>query len=525
MTAEQKGRILYNFLDEALLGIEDAKGLRSRITLPGLLARLSCGESTSLTALQAHQQHPMHAFLVQLAAISLERSGESEIAHDEGAWRELLLVAAARDGGGPEAFALVVEDLSKPAFMQPPVPEGTLAGFKSEPGETLNLIDTLSTSKNHDVKARRVVAAQPEHWMYSLISLQTSQGVYGGGNYGIARMNSGFGNRPCVALSEDMSLTSRFAVEVAIALQVRSAISCRGFAATRSIGFLWCEPWDGTASLSFEKLDPYFIEICRRIRLGSSSDHTTLSVFRTGSDVPRVVGTSRGNTGDLWTPVSASEGTALSLSGSGFTYARVRDLLFSDGDWSPGAVGDPRYHPAAKYWLGQALVRGKGGTEGYHERWVPIPPKARSFFAKPESRQAAGKMAQSWVDAAANVRLKVLKPALLTLIQAAPAKLKFDDDRADAFLRRFEFAVDQIFFPRLFGTLELPPDESLAGFQRELFAIAKRELQTACGSVPLSAIRKHRSIAVAERVLDGAARKHLALAFPRREEEHQGVAS
>jgi hypothetical protein len=33
------------------------------------------------------------------------------------------------------------------------------------------------------------------------------------------------------------------------------------------VALVWTEPWDGTAALSTDDLAPYFIEICRRIRL------------------------------------------------------------------------------------------------------------------------------------------------------------------------------------------------------------------------------------------------------------------
>jgi CRISPR system Cascade subunit CasA len=98
--------LLHNLLDEPLLGVEDDQGRRKKLTLPGLLARLSHGRPTALTAVQAHQQHPVHAFLVQLAAIALARAGTSELAHDEAAWRALLLGAAGEDGAGVEAFTL-----------------------------------------------------------------------------------------------------------------------------------------------------------------------------------------------------------------------------------------------------------------------------------------------------------------------------------------------------------------------------------------------------------------------------------
>lgn len=71
-------RIRYNLLDEPLLGVEDATGRQKKVTLPGLLTRLSAGGAVALTAVQAHQQHPVHAFLVQLGAIAMNRGRLAE---------------------------------------------------------------------------------------------------------------------------------------------------------------------------------------------------------------------------------------------------------------------------------------------------------------------------------------------------------------------------------------------------------------------------------------------------------------
>ena len=111
----------------------------------------------------------MHAFLVQLAAIALARAGTTEIAHDEAAWRALLLSAAGEDGAGVEAFTLVVSNLARPAFLQPPVPEGTLDGLKNEHTRPNSELDVLITSKNHDLKIDRVDRPGVEHWIFSLL--------------------------------------------------------------------------------------------------------------------------------------------------------------------------------------------------------------------------------------------------------------------------------------------------------------------------------------------------------------------
>ena len=125
--------LLHSLLDEPILGIEDDGGHRAKTTLPGLLARLPQGTPTTLTADRRTSSTPVHAFLVQLAAIALTRGGLSDIAHDEGTWRELLLGAANHDGSGAEAFfSRLSANLRKPVFLQPPIQEGNLEALKNE---------------------------------------------------------------------------------------------------------------------------------------------------------------------------------------------------------------------------------------------------------------------------------------------------------------------------------------------------------------------------------------------------------
>jgi CRISPR system Cascade subunit CasA len=160
----------WNLLDEPLIGVETSDGARRGASLPEVLALLGRDEVRAFTAMQAHQQHGWHAFVVQLACIALHHGGESEPRQGAQRWRELLLALTRRS----EPWCLVVEDLSQAAFMQPPVPEGTLEGFKDAhryPDE----IDVLVTSKNHDVKATRIAVPRPEHWIYALATLQTME--------------------------------------------------------------------------------------------------------------------------------------------------------------------------------------------------------------------------------------------------------------------------------------------------------------------------------------------------------------
>lgn len=503
--------LLHNLLDEPLLGIEDADGRREKVTLPGLLARLSHGTSTALTAVQAHQQHPVHAFLAQLAALALARADETQIAHGEAAWRALLLKAARADGAGAEAFALVVGDLSKPAFLQPPVPEGTLKGLKNEHGRPSSELDVLITSKNHDVKMDRMEHPSVEHWIFSLLTLQTTQGFLGAGNYGIARMNGGFASRPCVAFAPAEGAAPRFLHDVRALLDARQKLA-ETFGGKAQLGLVWCAPWSGATSLGFNQIDPFFIEICRRVRLSIAADGSIVA-YRGSSKVARIdAKESSGNTGDAWTPVARKDGKALTMPEAGFTYDRVQDLLF--GEWEHGAAGKPDAKGGDRLWVGQVLVRGQGKTGGYHERWVPVPGKVRLSFAQPKVRQRLGERAKAWVQLAADMRLKILKPALLTLLQGAPEKLKFDDDRANSYLRRLDAAIDEEFFSLLFEHAEDEPQEADTVFQKKLVQLAEAELRRAMESLPVPSARRWRAEAKAERVFHGAARNHFKLAFP-----------
>ncbi len=502
----------YGLLDEPLLGAEDDAGVRVTVTLPGLLARLSQGVPTSLTAVQAHQQHAVHAFLVQLAALALVRAGETESAHDETRWRELLVAGAKEDGAGPEAFALVVEDLAKPAFLQPPVPEGTLDVLQNEHTRPSAELDVLVTAKNHDVKIDRIDRPTPEHWALGLISLQTMQGYLGAGNFGIARMNSGYGSRPCAAFAPGMGSTARFRRDVHALLRDRSALEARfDFGSRGHLGLVWCAPWDGTTSLSAPYLDPFFIEICRRVRLASTPLQAIVA-YRGTSESPRIdAKEAKGNLGDAWTPVKRKDGRALSVSATGFTYELVQGLLFSE-EWEQGAAGQGE--GADRLWLGQVLARGQK-TGGYHERWVSVPERARSFLSRPERRSVLAARAQGWVARAETVRLKILRPALLILMQGGPeANLKFDDKRADGYLRTLDLAIDAEFFPLLFEHVEDSPEAADATFERRLFELASAQLDAAIRSLPVPSARKWRAEARALRAFHLAARKHFKLAFP-----------
>ncbi len=264
----------YCLLTEPLLPAAGTDGVVFH-TLPGLLAELCADRVEDIADLAAHQQQYVYQFLVQLAALALVRADpdpdpDTEPPNDAETWRTLLLGLAPAD-----AWSLIVADVGSPAFLQPPVPEGSLDRFGLL-SDAADGIDTLVTGRAVDLKPARAVLARPHHWVYALISLQTGMGFLGRGNYGIARMNGGFSSRPMMELAP---LSMRWGARLRRSLRVLLTDRARLFDGgdfeelytPGGVSLLWLEPWDGTVSRPLRGLEPHFIEVCRRVRLAASS--------------------------------------------------------------------------------------------------------------------------------------------------------------------------------------------------------------------------------------------------------------
>lgn len=507
----------FDLLRDQLFRLHSADGEEHHATLPAVLARLGGGgDVASFSALQAHQVHAWHAFLVQLAALALHRGGETDPGHDEAAWLERLLLLT---DGASEPWTLVVPDLDRPAFLQPPVPEGTLDRFKGQVLEP-DALDILVTTKNHDVKAARIASPSPEHWVYALVSLQTTQG-YSGRHppdacyYGIIRMNGGFGNRPCFGLSPSLDSASRFRRDLQVLLGecTMSLAGAYGYPAEGGAALLWLEPWNGADTIPLQQCDPFFIEVCRRVRLVQERGRV---VARTAPSKAKRIAASvdTGDTGDPWTPVRIEDGAALTLDGSGFTYRRVQQLLF-DGDYRLGPAAVVQPNDRGDMWLvAQALVRGDGRTDGLHTRTIPVPSRIRHRLGHPEQRKSLAELAQRQVEQAALVDRKILNPALCTLLQGAPEKIDLKDRRARRWRDRFDAEVDRAFFPRLWENADLDPLEAEHRWTGLLRDLALAQFEDAIRSARVSDARRYRAVAVAERVLRGALRNNFPSLFP-----------
>jgi CRISPR system Cascade subunit CasA len=512
----QEKMLNLSLISEPLISARNGAGQRRAVTLPDLLAHLGRGAELEPLALRPHQHHAFHAFLVQLGALVAHRTGNRSLDRPPEAWRQALLDLAG--DAGEAAWSLVVSDLALPAFLQPPVPEGSLAGFRNEVTEPDGL-DVVITAKNHDVKAGRMTAPGPEHWLYALLTLQTMEGFLGRGNYGIARMNGGFASRPAVATAPGQRWAERFRRDVGVWLDARQElINGYGYLPVGGHALLWLLPWDGTTSRSLQECDPFFLEVCRRVRLIERSGRT-VAVTRPTERALLDAKELRGDTGDVWTPVKASaQGpTALTVGHDGFSYRLMSQLLFPDQFPRRPALVIRDEDGKQPVVVAQVLVRGKGKTDGYHQRMIPVPEKVRRRLLSMAGIDELRGIARERIDKVATAQRSVLQPALCALLQGGPESLDFTDARARPWLDRFDAEIDQVFFADLWDTVDAPREEHESAWNRRLFTLAWKQLEHAIASAPVPLAQRPRAVARAELLFRGTARKHLPTLDPSKE--------
>lgn len=497
-----------NLLDEPLIGWRCVmRGDSHCSSLPELLAAMVADSVRDFPALRPHQRHPWYAFLTQLAAIALHRAGQGEPWIDAADWRAALLALTPHDPDGA-AWCLVAPP-ERPALLQPPVPGERVEDWKNVL-RAADQLDMLVTSRNHDLKAARALRANPDDWLFALVSLQTQEGFLGAGNYGVSRMNGGFASRPGVGVTPVGAWGARWLADVQTLLAQREAIAVRqGYASHNGHALLWLLPWAGTESLDMGTLDPLYIEICRRVRLAASNDRLIARV--TGSKAARIVAKDRnGITGDPWTPVDAAEGKALTVSGAGFEYKLMAELL-TGGRFTHGVAWRLDGWPggASLQLVAQATARGQGKTEGYHERRVPVSPRLRGLLSGSQ-RVIVAEMAKQRIASIAALR-KLLWSAMVILFANGDRDDRTDtiSNKAGRFARPFEQGEDTRFFDDLSLEVEAEDAERHEVRMRWLVGLvgrAEQVLEQAFEAGPRSAMQRYKARAAALSRFHGALR-------------------
>lgn len=514
-----------NLLTEAILPILGRDGRERLTTLPGLFQALERNEVLSFPGLRAHQAHPWHAFLCQLTALALEgeelppppKPPDASFLglRDENEWRERLR-ALTPDFPDDEPWTLTAPDLSKPGFLQPPVPEGAWSALNLK-AESPDDLDVLITSKNFGVKCGKLLEATAAHWVYALVSVQT-HGNYSKGNFSIARQNGSYGTRPGVSCVTDPFPGGQWARDTRVILDLlaEGEPSGPGFD-PNGLGLLWLEPWDGARQLSIETLHPLFIEICRRIRL-RVDERGLFTACRASTKGPRLAAKDiKGNLGDPWIPINRSTGAAFNAKPG---YKNAVSILFDSEAFQPAPLQLPRPldrdRPIAVRF--RVLSRGQGTSEGFHERLVSVPRKHIPLLG--ESPKDAADLSKRMISLAGDAGFKVLRASLTLLLQAEKSFPDFKDKDATSYAstaqERFEREIDDRFFPCFWECLDLlaesqSMEEALQPWLRLLRGMIRRHFERALHALPVSTSQRFKAVAKAERYLLRMMREHLPL--------------
>ena len=483
-----------NLLHETLLTVSGV----GKTTLPGLFAALAQGRVSGFPSLRPHQRPAWHMFLVQLGALAVFRGGQAEVPTDSALWASLLR-RLTPEHGDDAPWRIEVYDWRKPAFLQPPVP----GKLKWSEVETADGLDLLITSRNHDLKSAVSRNAAAEDWLYALVSLQTCEGYGGAGNYGIARMNGGSSSRPLLGLAP-VRRGELFPDPSAWWLRdVRRLLDARraeGRQEELKPALLWCLDWPEGELLRLEDLDPWFIEVCRRIRLSVSQGR--LTGLRAASRKSRIAAVRlQGNTGDPWAPVHGTDGRSLTIGTGEFDHGRLCALLFS-GEWErpllcrsgAGETGD-------RILVAEAISRGNIKTQGFQSRLLPIPEDMLPQIG-PKTRAAS--LAEVQLGEVRSVD-RALRYALAVMAAGGSMAEKRHFRQSLPARMRFARGVEPLFFESLWRRVRAEEEGSDAGvaaqfpFLDDLLRIAGLELEAAFQGIPCPAVLRSRAEARARR--------------------------
>lgn len=509
-------------------------GDRTSVSLPGLYAALAGDAVDSFPGLAAHQAQAWYQFLAQLGAIALHEGGREALPAEADGWR--ALIAALSPGCADTAWSLAVSDPTAPAFLQPPTTR--IASFK-ECARTPDRLDVPVTAKNHDRKQAQAVGGAPHHWLYALLTLQTAQGFSGATKYGIARMNRAYSSRVMVDRRPGPRWGPRVRRAICMLLARREEVLRRAgdnlFRRRGGLALMWLRPWDEDTGIGVGELDPYFIEICRRIRLDQGRDGRLRAVGM-GSESTRVDAKAlKGNLADPWVPVDLDPkkgAPALTVGPGGFDYRLAQRILLQGREFrSPlsmkelcGERGeDSEIHMVV-------LVRGQGRTEGLHERTIPLPHSIAELLAvepDPDDDDDPVPLAElsEYMVARAGDARTALRRAVLVYLQG-PENPDFQHKDADPVTARYDRAVDERFFESLFDPqwTERGFDAAREAWQKNLRKQAERLAREVWASAAAPGARREKARAASEAVFYGDLRKGLPDAFADGHDSQEDIA-
>ena len=466
---------MHNLLTDPIIRLKNRDLVDLRCPLPEVYGLLMNDEVESFTALRHYQVHSWHAFLCQLGRMALDRAGLELPPRDPSVWGQVLANMTPKFPRH-EPWQLMVQDITTPAFMQPPAADEETRSEYKKVIPTPDKMDLLVTSKNHVIKSTVATQANPDDWMFALISEQTMDGVIGLHLRAISRMNGGRSNRPAFSLAP---LTGGPGARVRRDIEaLREAVpnirrEHPEYPERDGLGLLWTEPWHGAEdeTLTKEHLDPLYIEVCRRIRLIRRPDGN-MTALRATTKHQRVM-FMKGLTGDPWTPVDRrkNEVRSITMTETPMALDNTVNLLVHEEIDHPHLLTPTQSEVDAgkpMQIIGRIFCRGQGKTFGYHERSITAGPTLLRALRDRDSAEhtTLKDMTNARKDIAGAVR-STLQNAAQTFMSGKSERSTNPEHKAISYKigDRLRAEIHDSFFTDLQQELEAP-DESQRGHER-----------------------------------------------------------
>ena len=499
---------MLNLLTTQLLRAQTIDDEIKEVTLPEALHMLWSGQIDHFPAVRTHQQHAWHSFLVQLAFLATKDGRKSPMPASPQHWMNLLRELTPeypRD----EPWHLLIQDITVPAFMQPPSTTVDLLPKFDDTIPTPDSFDILIKANVHDLKPQKAKNPRTDSWITSLVALQTMQGVTGSSSYGISRMNKGMGSRPLLALAPKYATSSQYFQRDLKALTEHypKLVAEHPEYDLQGTSLLWTLPWDGEAveMLDPSTLHPIYIEVCRRVRFITGKDGK-LAVIRATSRKPRTNPLERmGNTGDPWAPVDCKKPEStkvLTLPEYGFTYRRFAAYVASP-QWKLPLMLIPTREELDNNQemqiVAAGMVRGQGRTDGLFTKTEAAPPALLRALANPEDLMELNDIMESRLKDLAKVKSAVQKAICVYLDHGKTVRRSSKAPLSYPWLNTMDDIIDTTFFQDMVSELQAHPNQRpdirlnwLSANPTGLIAIAQQVLNEALETLPEDSIHRHR---------------------------------
>ena len=522
---------MYNILTEPLIRFDRSDGKRTEASLPEIYAALLADTVIAFPALRPHQRHAWHAFLVQLGAMAMHRAGVDTPPESAEEWAKLIR-GLTPDHPDDEPWQFVVDDITKPAFMQPPASSKDREKDYKATVDTPDELDMLVTSKNHDLKSAVAVQADVDDWIFALVTLQTMDGNPGR-NPGISRMNRSHGNRPAFSLTPSTRPGLHIRRDLTALPEHIPSIMDECLTSDDGIPLVWTLPWDGKMGLPISDLNPLYIEICRRFRLCLDSQGRLYAIKAVAAKERIAAKELNGQTGDPWTPINRKESKCLTLSEGGFTYKKVVEYLLEPEWHHPPLLkttSRERESRESMLLIARAMVRGQGETKGYHERIIPLRHRILQVFGRPAEAENLGDIANKRIKIIAATQ-NILKDAVETFIahggklkDLTPAERRRVRKKAELWSNQLDGIVDHSFFEDLQTEFEIDDKEEREKICQdwlENFVVANAGslLNAARKSIPCPSIHRYRAFASAQNLFNGLVYQEFGISLDDSEED------